>query len=109
MADTRGVFPCVRHLIPSCGSAAMDASSEPRISRARPKKRMKHLEETLPSFFLLCFAFSALVRAASSAFSQPYPNKPVRLIVPYPAGGATDVVARLVAERMSEDLGQQIV
>jgi tripartite-type tricarboxylate transporter receptor subunit TctC len=60
------------------------------------------------SILRLSLAAFALAMAAPSAFSQQYPNKPIRLIVPYPAGGATDVVARLVAERMSEDLGQQI-
>jgi tripartite-type tricarboxylate transporter receptor subunit TctC len=50
----------------------------------------------------------AVVTAASSAPGQQYPNKPIRLIVPYPAGGATDVVARLLAERMSADIGQPI-
>lgn len=39
---------------------------------------------------------------------QSYPNRPIRLIVPYPAGGATDVVARIVVEKMSDELGQQI-
>src|SRR4051812_10670059 len=78
-------------------------------SRSSPNTRPKHWEETLRSILRLSSAVLALVLAASSASSQPYPNKPVRLIVPYPAGGATDVVARLVAERMSEDLGQQIV
>lgn len=60
------------------------------------------------NIFRLSLAALALAVAAPAAFGQQYPNKPIRLIVPYPAGGATDVVARLVAERMSEDLGQQI-
>ncbi|MGC1779428.1 MAG: tripartite tricarboxylate transporter substrate binding protein [Xanthobacteraceae bacterium] len=40
---------------------------------------------------------------------QAYPIRPIRLIVPYPAGGATDVVARIITEKMSEELGQQII
>ena len=43
------------------------------------------------------------------ASAQGYPNKPIRLIVPYPAGGNTDVVARLVATQMGQKLGQAIV
>jgi tripartite-type tricarboxylate transporter receptor subunit TctC len=43
------------------------------------------------------------------AAAQQYPSKPIRLIVPYPAGGATDFFARLVFTRMSETLGQQVV
>jgi len=50
----------------------------------------------------------ALAVGATAASAQPYPDRPIRLVVPYPAGGATDVIGRLVAERMSADLGQQI-
>jgi tripartite-type tricarboxylate transporter receptor subunit TctC len=38
-----------------------------------------------------------------------YPNRPVTLVVPFPAGGSTDLVARLVASKMTPVLGQQIV
>jgi tripartite-type tricarboxylate transporter receptor subunit TctC len=47
--------------------------------------------------------------AAPSAFAQGYPNRPIHLIVPYPAGGGTDFFARLVATPMGQTLGQQIV
>ena len=47
--------------------------------------------------------------AASPALAQPYPNKPINLIVPFSAGGPTDVMARIVGERMPKELGQQIV
>lgn len=55
-------------------------------------------------------AILALTVVAPAALAQSaYPSRPIRLIVPYPAGGATDVVARVVAEKMSESLGQPIV
>jgi len=60
------------------------------------------------SILRLSLATLALIMGAASTLAQQYPNKPIRLIVPYPAGGATDVVARLVSERMSEDLGQHL-
>lgn len=50
----------------------------------------------------------ALVAGATTAATAPYPERPIRIVVPYPPGGATDVVARLVAEKMSGELGQQI-
>jgi len=55
-------------------------------------------------------AILALTSVAPPVLAQSaYPSRPIRLIVPYPAGGATDVVARVVAEKMSESLGQPIV
>ena len=53
------------------------------------------------------FVFAALIAAASAA-SQPYPQKPVRMIVGYSAGGGADALARLVASKLSDGLGQQV-
>jgi len=53
--------------------------------------------------------FAALALAAGLAHAQDYPNKPIRMIVPYPPGGGTDVVARIVNEKLSLELGQSIV
>ena len=47
--------------------------------------------------------------AAAPAWAQDWPAKPVRFIVPYPPGGGTDVIARIVQNRLSEALGQTIV
>ena len=47
--------------------------------------------------------------AATAALAQPYPNKSVKLIVPYPPGGATDVIGRVMAQRLTTALGQQVV
>ena len=52
---------------------------------------------------------AALALAAGLAHAQDYPSKPIRMIVPYPPGGGTDVVARIVNERLSQELGQSIV
>ncbi len=46
---------------------------------------------------------------AGAAFAQPYPNKPIRIVAPFPAGGPTDGAARLIADRLSASLGQTIV
>ena len=50
-----------------------------------------------------------LLAFASTASAQSYPNKPIRWIVPYTGGGITDVVTRVVTQKMSGPLGQQIV
>ena len=47
--------------------------------------------------------------AAASANAQDYPTRPITLVVPYAAGGGNDVMARIVSEKMSRTLGQQIV
>jgi tripartite-type tricarboxylate transporter receptor subunit TctC len=61
------------------------------------------------------FVLSALTSAifatlgATSVFAQSYPNKPIRLIVPFAAGGTTDIVARTVADQLGKELGQPII
>ena len=54
-------------------------------------------------------ALAALGLIAGQAAAQPYPSRPITLIVPFAAGGPTDVVARIVGEHMSKTLGQQVV
>jgi len=55
-------------------------------------------------------ALAALIALAGGALAaEPYPDHPITLIVPYAAGGSSDVLARLIGERMSKSLGQQVV
>src|SRR5689334_23249381 len=66
-----------------------------------------------PSPALARNAFLAIallwLAAAASAAAQSYPDRPITMIVPFPAGGPTDAVARIVADRMKSSLGQPIV
>ena len=55
------------------------------------------------------FLLAGAVLASAGARAQTYPDQPVRWVVPYPAGGGTDVLARTVAEAMRPALGQQIL
>ena len=59
----------------------------------------------------ICLAVIGLSAAASmgSASAQDYPTRPVKWVVGYPPGGATDIIARLLGQRLSERLGQQFV
>ncbi|MFZ1208879.1 MAG: tripartite tricarboxylate transporter substrate binding protein, partial [Pseudolabrys sp.] len=56
----------------------------------------------------LLMAVSLLVALAPNALADDYPNRPVRLIIPFPPGGSNDVVGRLVAQQLSVKLGQQV-
>jgi tripartite-type tricarboxylate transporter receptor subunit TctC len=55
------------------------------------------------------FAIAFLALAATGAGAQAWPQKPVRFIVPFPPGGATDISARLLGEKLSQIWGQQVV
>jgi tripartite-type tricarboxylate transporter receptor subunit TctC len=63
---------------------------------------MKHLARTILAAALCAVSLSA-------AHAQSYPNKPVKLIVPFAPGGFTDVVARILGQRLSTAMGQQFV
>jgi len=59
--------------------------------------------------FQRILATAVLSLAAFVAPAQGYPAKPVRLIIPFPPGGSSDVIGRLLAQKMSEDPGQPVV
>ena len=54
-------------------------------------------------------ALCAVTIMAAPALAQDYPARTMTMVIPFSAGGPTDTVARLLAERMSADLGQQII
>src|SRR5688572_14060547 len=66
------------------------------------------MRATLKRGWPLVFALG-LAAVAPAAAQDAYPNQPVRIVVPFPAGGTTDIVARLVSQRMSEGMGRQVL
>lgn len=66
---------------------------------------MKSIFKSGPIFALIF----ALPITATLAHAQQYPNKPIRMIVPFPPGGGTDLVSRIVGQKMTESLGQSVV
>jgi tripartite-type tricarboxylate transporter receptor subunit TctC len=58
---------------------------------------------------VIAAALSSYVLGVGAATAQPYPSRPITMVVPFAAGGPTDVLARILAQSMSQTLGQQIV
>jgi tripartite-type tricarboxylate transporter receptor subunit TctC len=67
------------------------------------------MKSTAVALGALVALFGIGVAAPAAADEADYPNRPVKLVVPYPAGGLVDLITRVVAERMSASLGQQFV
>src|SRR5207244_286774 len=107
--------PCARPLMPRTFAAT--SRREPRQARADypPQKRAHGRREdamTSRMNFTRLFAVvltSLMLAASGDAGAADYPTRPVRWIVPYPAGGATDIVARIIGQSLSERLGQQFI
>jgi tripartite-type tricarboxylate transporter receptor subunit TctC len=59
--------------------------------------------------FLFVAVLASVLSAGTSAHAQSYPNRTIKLVVPFPAGGATDNAARLVAQRLQSSLGQSVI
>src|SRR6266436_7557285 len=66
---------------------------------------MRSLLSALAAVMTLCLGTAI----ASFAHAQSYPARPIKLVAPFPAGGATDTSARLVAQAMSSRLGQSVI
>ena len=65
-------------------------------------------QRPLKNFFRI-FLLIALGQTFGLAAAQSYPNKSIRIVVPFPAGGGTDIVARILANDISKDIGQNIM
>jgi tripartite-type tricarboxylate transporter receptor subunit TctC len=60
-------------------------------------------------FFYTLTVFASVLASLAAASAQSYPSRPITIIVPFPPGGATDVLARFLGERLRETLGQPVV
>src|SRR5438093_12294694 len=62
-----------------------------------------------PAARLVNLLFLGLALAAHSAWAQPHPSRPIKIVVAFPAGGGADLAARVVGQKLSESLGQPVV
>src|SRR5215470_1779185 len=92
-------------------SALTSDRSLSRFIRRERRPRGRHMKAKLArrKFLRLAAGVAALPAISRVARAQTYPNKPVRLIIGLPPGGGADIVARLIAQWLSERLGQQFV
>ena len=60
-------------------------------------------------YIKVCVAVGLLGSSVDCALSQNYPTRPIRMIVPFAAGGGTDVVARVIAPKLGQQLGQNVI
>src|SRR5438309_8671657 len=67
------------------------------------------MQRSLLSFHGVLWTVACIAIAATTARSDPYPNRIVRLIVPFPAGGSNDVAARIIAPHMEQALSQTVI
>src|SRR5436309_14878940 len=73
-----------------------------RLSAFRPRR----IARTLPALLLTCLCLASSLEPARA---EGYPDRTIKLIVPFPAGGPTDVAARLLAQSLSPRLGQNVI
>jgi tripartite-type tricarboxylate transporter receptor subunit TctC len=67
------------------------------------------MEQTMRQMLLVLFAFAVLGDGISPATAQTWPERPVTMVIPFPPGGGTDLLGRIVAKGLTEVLGQQVV
>ena len=75
----------------------------------RPSRFSEHTLRSVCRALVLAALALTTGAFTTSALAQAYPNKPIRLIVGYPAGGGADALARIMAQRLGDSLGQQVV
>ena len=90
----------------SLGQAATRQSRPCRINRPSPKRPYSS-QHPRRRFLALAAGAATLPAVSRIARAQTYPSRPVRIIVGFPAGGGTDVVARLISQWLSQRLRQQ--
>src|SRR5262249_50780228 len=78
--------------------------------RRDARERAPQWEERMRAMRIIALSLLiAVLGAATAAAAEDYPSRPIKWVVPYPAGGTTDILARLIGQWLSEHLGAQII
>jgi tripartite-type tricarboxylate transporter receptor subunit TctC len=80
-----------------------------RLENEAAGKAAQKRGDVMTRFRTLCLGVAALIAASTYASAQSYPNQTVRIVVPFTAGSATDILARIVGDKLAERWGQQVV
>ena len=89
---------------------ALETSLNSNLARlANELPRSRRIAVSALAVAAIAMAIAGFGALPLPAAAQDYPNKPIKLIVPYPPGGATDVIGRVMAQKLSVALGQQVV
>jgi tripartite-type tricarboxylate transporter receptor subunit TctC len=83
--------------------------SRPRVNDRPHPKTPSSGQYRRRQFLHLAAGIAAFPALSSTAKAQTYPSRPITIVVPFPAGGATDLIARFVAERIKGSLGQPVI
>lgn len=87
----------------------MTSSTHTTIGSRRSVLRTMAATLAMGTLTLAGMTGNAIAQANSNTMAQAFPNKPITIIVPFPAGGTTDILARIVGQNMSEQFGQTVV
>src|SRR5215471_8798297 len=94
-------FESVASYPPAANSRHVCCALRPQWREQQPGEKRQPRRDQMRRFIRIVALAVALV-IPGSAFAQQYPSKPVKIIVPFPPAGVTDIVARLVAQKLSE-------
>src|SRR5262245_27856661 len=101
-----GASSCGTHRA-SCSGSRLDHVPGQRTTS--PRKRMLEPRVTRTGALRGTAALVSALIASLAAHAQPYPNHPIKIVVPYPAGGAVDIVARTIGQPLAEALAQPVI
>src|SRR6266705_3798707 len=95
----------IPYVVDAAGAGRRATAIESRVESRPPQ----HTMPVVRPFRLKSWMLAALALSAVAAHAEVYPARPIRMIVAYPPGGGTDIVGRMVAQKLGETLGQSVV